>query len=73
MLFRSAAFNLGVKDVREGHAFRYDEFSNPNDAWNYERGRIFANCYSGPVKVNKRVNGYAMIAASDLLKANIIF
>jgi hypothetical protein len=49
-----AAFRSGVEDVRAGRAPRFDDF-NDNDAWSYERGRLFA--VLAPVSMPLKIDG----------------
>jgi len=59
-IMASKAFRLGVEDVRNGNPFR--DFTDVNNAWAYERGRLFACVYRGPVKHDRRVTYEALVA-----------
>ena len=52
----SRAFGEGFKEAKKGKPFNCDKFhDNPNDQWNYERGRLFAQVYNGEIKRDRRV------------------
>ena len=63
---KSAAFACGVDDVRAGKTPAFDLYDF-NDAWSYERGRLFAHIapIGMQIKIGNKVNPKA-IALYDL-------
>jgi len=50
-VMKTALFNLGVKEAREGKPFNYDAGNTLNEQWAYERGRLFGTRFKqGSVK-----------------------
>lgn len=69
----SAAFNRGFEDARKGKPLNYDAYDGKlNDQWNYERGRMFAMLYGGPLKENRRVTYQAIMECSKAISAGWI-
>ena len=67
-LLRSAAFMRGFREVQAGKPMDYDAFQGrPNDQWNYERGRILATVWDGPVKIGQKITMSALYALRDAL------
>jgi hypothetical protein len=66
-IMKTALFNRGVKEAREGKPFNYDIGATLNDQWAYERGRLFGTRYKeGSVKDHRgRVTVYAMRAMAQ--------
>ena len=66
-IMKTALFNRGVKDAREGKPFNYDIGATLNEQWAYERGRLFGTRYKdGSVKDHRgRVTVYAMRAMAQ--------
>jgi hypothetical protein len=66
-IMKTALFNRGVKDAREGKPFNYDIGATINEQWAYERGRLFGTRYKeGSVKDHRgRVTVYAMRAMAQ--------
>ena len=59
----SKNFVLGVEDRRRGAPPRFDhEETNGHDAWNYERGRLWASVapFTMPLRIGKRLNPKAV-------------
>lgn len=66
----SKCFALGYADAHKGRPFR--EWRTAQDGWNYERGRLFAALYGGPLKINRRVCHHALVAFRDAYVAKEI-
>lgn len=49
-IMRSKAFRAGYDDAHRGRPFQPEPFVEKNQDWSYERGRMFAALYSGPLK-----------------------
>lgn len=66
-IMKTALFNRGVKDAREGKPFNYDIGATLNEQWAYERGRLFGTRFKeGSVKDHRgRVTVYAMRAMAQ--------
>jgi hypothetical protein len=71
-VLHSKAFMMGFSDVREGRPFRYDHFTNQNDQWNYERGRIYASASQAPVKIQGRVHPLACQLAAQMMAQGVL-
>lgn len=70
---RSACFVRGFKDKKANKPIQYDAYLfKTNDAWNYERGRLFACVYDGPLKNGNKLTWQAKRAFNDALRANDI-
>jgi hypothetical protein len=55
-IMRTKHFVRGFKEVKAGKPFDYDFCpDNSTDLWAYERGRLFALVYDGPVKSGNRL------------------
>jgi len=62
-VMKTALFNRGVKEAREGKPFNYDAGATLNEQWAYERGRIFGTRFKqGSVKHGGAVTSEAMHA-----------
>jgi hypothetical protein len=61
-IMRSKAFQCGVDDVRRGRLPRFDEWSDINWQWNYERGRQWATAAPCrmPVMIGRNINPKAI-------------
>ena len=66
-VMKTALFNRGVKEAREGKPFNYDAGNTLNEQWAYERGRLFGTRFKeGSVKDHRgRVTIYAMRAMAQ--------
>lgn len=66
----SAAFSRGFSEARKGKPIEYEAYtdSNSNDQWNYERGRLLAMIYDGPLKEDRRVTYQAMTACAEAIQ-----
>ncbi len=63
-VMKTAIFNLGVKEAREGKPFNYDAGKTLNEQWAYERGRLFGTRFKqGAVKHNTGAVTYDAIRA----------
>lgn len=73
-IMKTALFNRGVKDAREGKPFNYDIGATINEQWAYERGRLFGTRYKeGSVKDHRgRVTVYAMRAMAQAQHEGVI-
>jgi hypothetical protein len=64
-------FVIGFNEVREGVPFGYDKFITYDKhltgcpQWSYERGRMFACIYKGPLKNGKKLTYDAQVAFGD--------
>jgi hypothetical protein len=73
-IMKTALFNRGVKEAREGKPFNYDIGATINEQWAYERGRLFGTRFKeGSVKDHRgRVTVYAMRAMAQAQHEGII-
>ena len=73
-IMKTALFNRGVKDAREGKPFNYDIGATLNDQWAYERGRLFGTRYKeGSVKDHRgRVTYTAQDDMAQALREGVI-
>ena len=61
-VIRSSAFVKGFGEVKAGKPLNYDAY--PHDAnkqWDYERGRQFALCFNGTLKIGAKVSRTAAV------------
>ena len=66
-VMKTALFNQGVKEAREGKPFNYDAGKTLNEQWAYERGRLFGMRFKqGAVKDNRGGVTYDAIRAFKL-------
>ena len=74
IIMRSALFNRGVKEAREGKPFNYDAGNTLNEQWAYERGRLFGTRYKeGSVKDHRgRVTYTAQDDMAQALREGVI-
>jgi hypothetical protein len=62
-IMQTGTFALGVADVRAGRPFHRDaDLWHPNDAWAYERGRLWATLAPReiPLKRNGKITSEAL-------------
>jgi hypothetical protein len=62
-IMETGTFALGVADVRAGRPFHRDaDLWHPNDAWSYERGRLWATLAPRyiPLKRNGKITSEAL-------------
>ena len=73
-IMKTALFNRGVKEAREGKPFNYDAGNTLNEQWAYERGRLFGTRFKeGSVKDHRgRVTVYAMRAMAQAQHEGVI-
>lgn len=73
-IMKTALFNRGVKDAREGKPFNYDAGKTLNEQWAYERGRLFGMRFKqGDVKDHRGgVTREAMRAMSLAMQEGVI-
>ena len=57
------AFRVGFEDKHRGRPFDPDRFRDSREQWSYERGRLLASVYSGPLKDGRTVCREAIYAA----------
>lgn len=57
----SAHFKKGFEDKKHNRPFD-DSYRNSNDQWLYERGRLFACVYDGPIENGRYINSDAVRA-----------
>lgn len=74
IIMRSALFNRGVKEARQGKPFNYDAGKTLNDQWAYERGRLFGTRYkTTPIKDHRgRVTYTAQDDMAQALREGVI-
>lgn len=65
-----AAFVKGFQDVKKGRPFDYD--IEAESQWSYERGRLLATVYDGPLKEGRYVTPEAQRAYKDARAENLI-
>ena len=73
-IMKTALFNQGVKEARQGKPFNYDAGKTLNEQWAYERGRLFGMRFKqGDVKDNRGgVTREAMRAMSLAMQEGVI-
>lgn len=73
-VMKTALFNQGVKEAREGKPFNYDAGKTLNDQWAYERGRLFGTRYkTTPIKDHRgRVTYTAQDDMAQALREGVI-
>ena len=73
-VMKTALFNLGVKEAREGKPFNYDAGASLNEQWAYERGRLFGMRFKqGSVKGERgQVTNEAINAMKLALRERVI-
>jgi hypothetical protein len=73
-VIRSSAFVKGFSEVKKGKPLNYDAYPyDANKQWDYERGRQFAFCFNGALKVGAKVSHAAMVMLSiELHRKSII-
>lgn len=70
----SKAFGVGYREALKGLPMNYEAFGSTDEQWNYERGRLFAQVYKGPLKDARRRLAYeAQWAFANALRERIIF
>lgn len=70
----SKAFGIGYREALKGLPMNYEAFDTTDEQWNYERGRLFAQVYKGPLKDARRRLAYeAQWAFANALRERIIF
>ena len=71
-IMRSKAFRIGYEEVLAGKPFQYDAFEG-NDAWSYERGRLFAaSGYNGKFKQGNKVLDEAIYSFQECCRMKYI-
>lgn len=63
VVLKSRAFGRGFRDYREGKPLDPNAYRGTNDQWSYERGRLFAAAYEGPLRLGRGICGAALAAA----------
>ena len=73
-VMKTALFNQGVKEARQGKPFNYDAGKTLNEQWAYERGRLFGMRFKqGDVKDHRGgVTREAMRAMSLAMQEGVI-
>lgn len=71
-IMSSRAFVDGFTDVRKGKPFQYDYSQDLDTQWAYERGRILACTFNGPLKSDRRVTYEAIMALGEALNTGIM-
>jgi len=72
-VMKTALFNRGVKEAREGKPFNYDAGTTLNEQWAYERGRLFGMRFKqGSVKHGGAVTNEAMRAMRVAIQEGVI-
>jgi hypothetical protein len=70
---RSAPFARGYNEAHKGLALADNVFEHDLQArWNYERGRLFAACFKGPLKFKKRIHMQALYAFANAVNCGSI-
>lgn len=67
-----ASFRKGYESFKEGLPFDSEAFTEWNEQWNYERGRQFAACYTGAIKINRRISLEALVAMDQLVRERAV-
>jgi hypothetical protein len=69
----SKAFGEGFREAKNGLPLDYDKYhTKPDDQWNYERGRLFAQLFDGDIKVNRRLTRQSQWAFVLALREGLI-
>lgn len=72
-IMKTALFNRGVKEAREGKPFNYDVGATPKEQWAYERGRIFGTRFKqGSVKYGGAVTPEAIRAMKVAISEGVM-
>jgi len=72
-VMKTALFNRGVKEAREGKPFNYDAGTTLNEQWAYERGRIFGTRFKqGSVKHGGAVTPEAIRAMQVAIREGVM-
>jgi len=73
-VIRSSAFVKGFAEVKKGKPLNYDAYPHEaNKQWDYERGRQFALCFNGTLKIGAKVsNTAALMLGIELHRKSII-
>jgi hypothetical protein len=71
-LMASKPFVTGFNEVRNKKSYQYDRFKTDSELWAYERGRQFAMCYIGPLKIGHSVCVQAEAMFNHLARAGIL-
>ena len=64
-IMRSKTFVWGFIEVRGGKPFDPDRYSDTNDQWDYERGRLLARQFDGVLKHGQAVTVEALLAYDE--------
>lgn len=72
-IINRAAFAKGFSDYHRGKPFDYRAFEDDQKAqWDYERGRLLATVYKGPLKDGRYVLQQAVWAFKEARAANVL-
>lgn len=71
-VMNSKPFNEGYKDAINNLPYAYDKYSEHAEALAYEWGRLFAQCYNGPIKIDRRLSEKALWHMYHLMRNGII-
>lgn len=69
-VLRSAMFRKGFEEARRG--LPLVDMADRWDQWNYERGRLFASCFKGTLKIRNRIRTEALYAFHDAVNCGAI-
>lgn len=66
-------FMDGFREAGNGQPPRYDAYRlDANDQWNYERGRLFAHIYKGPLKESRKIYYPALATMAEAIRSRTI-
>ena len=71
-LMGSRPFVAGFNEARKKQPINYDKYRTDGELWAYERGRQFAMCYIGPLKIGNCVCVKAEAMFNHLQRAGIL-
>lgn len=54
-VLQSRPFQHGFNEVRQGKRFDDSQFPRGDQAWHYERGRLFAAVYRGQLRADRKL------------------
>lgn len=72
-VLRRKSFVEGFNSVRKNKPYDYSKLDgDQNEAWNYERGRLLALVYDGPLKEGRYVTSAAIAALTKARSEGLI-
>lgn len=72
-IMKSSPFVTGFNEARKGAPMRYEAYTEANQQWAYERGRLFGVIFDGPLKIGHSVNRGAAVQLALAIDRKEIF